>query len=726
MKRMIVVGFCLARALADVAEVEGTGKMRDGADDGRRAWRNVLDDAGDLSGTETTVKRGDGRMAGMLSSCGRVTLERTWMGSLHAPAYATPLAEDVERDGRGGVVTQSASGRVRALDGVSGVELEGAVWGQRHGRASRAGIVRIGSALASASLDGEIRMFDARRERCRARLKPLTMKRAIWNGSGDDDMEGSHDPVEIERRHEAKHRAPGSTRSLLSIEDEEARSDRAWNAVDAQWRAKTRGENMKDELRRAMGDEVSVDAHVLCAPAVGDVDGDGALELVFAVSYYFDDSVHFDDEDEIEPEKYAATGIVVLDSEDLSVKLAVTLDESGRAYGSPTLADVDGNGRLDIALGTYGGGVHVVDGISGTALPGWPKHMGRIEAQIAIADVDADGENELIACDVRGEIAAFKSDGNKLWRRSVESRISVGAAVGDIDGDGALDVVVGTTSGAVHAYRAADGSALGGWPVSASDKILAPIVLTKIRPNKLGLDVIVAAHDGVVNIFDGKATCRDVVDVAEKIYAAPVVTSFAGSGALDVVVSTMQGNVHAFRAKGSKFDALAVSPSDSHAARVGYFGVVLRDRAHRVVRGTRINVAYEIVDRRVLNVAKSKRTREPYQVTITLIALDGFERSVTAKHAHAGKFTLWVDVPATKTRGEIRARVVDATLNDAEDAYSLSFHDNYESILKWLVAVPFLLASFVAIRRASEEALELDVFGASATIPTTSKGKHEE
>ena len=61
---------------------------------------------------------------------------------------------------------------------------------------------------------------------------------------------------------------------------------------------------------------------------------------------------------------------------------------------------------------------------------------------------------------------------------------------------------------------------------------------------------------------------------------------------------------------------------------------------------------------------------------------------------------------------------------DAEDAYSTSFHDDYESALKWLVAGPFLLATVAAIRRADRDALELDVLGAS--IPTSTQGLHEE
>ena len=35
-------------------------------------------------------------------------------------------------------------------------------------------------------------------------------------------------------------------------------------------------------------DYVWVDPHILCTPAIADIDGDGVEEMVVAVSYYFD------------------------------------------------------------------------------------------------------------------------------------------------------------------------------------------------------------------------------------------------------------------------------------------------------------------------------------------------------------------------------------------------------------------------------------------------------
>jgi subtilisin family serine protease len=105
-------------------------------------------------------------------------------------------------------------------------------------------------------------------------------------------------------------------------------------------------------------------------------------------------------------------------------------------YASPALADLDGNGKLDIVFGAADQRIYAVSG-RGRSLPGWPV-------------LARDGEN--------GDVAKILSS----------------PAVGDLNGDGSPDVVEGTaevygtapsTSGRVHAYSA-DGKPLPGWPVA--------------------------------------------------------------------------------------------------------------------------------------------------------------------------------------------------------------------------------------------------------------------
>ena len=40
--------------------------------------------------------------------------------------------------------------------------------------------------------------------------------------------------------------------------------------------------------KRTDGESVWIDPHILCTPAIADIDGDGHDELVVSVSYFFD------------------------------------------------------------------------------------------------------------------------------------------------------------------------------------------------------------------------------------------------------------------------------------------------------------------------------------------------------------------------------------------------------------------------------------------------------
>jgi hypothetical protein len=106
---------------------------------------------------------------------------------------------------------------------------------------------------------------------------------------------------------------------------------------------------------------VFVDPHVLCTPIIADIDRDGADEVIFAVSYYFDkeqytDPAAFTDLDvDVNTKKYVAGGVAVFDVLSGKLKwhthLDLTTDETNyRAYiySSPTVADIDMDGKLEV------------------------------------------------------------------------------------------------------------------------------------------------------------------------------------------------------------------------------------------------------------------------------------------------------------------------------------------------------------------------------------------
>lgn len=69
------------------------------------------------------------------------------------------------------------------------------------------------------------------------------------------------------------------------------------------------------------------------------------------------------------------------------------------------------------------GFLYVLDS-AGEPREGWPIQMAEIQAAPVAADINGDGELEIVVADVHGNIAAFNWRGKELWERHLKSLVS--------------------------------------------------------------------------------------------------------------------------------------------------------------------------------------------------------------------------------------------------------------------------------------------------------------
>jgi len=210
--------------------------------------------------------------------------------------------------------------------------------------------------------------------------------------------------------------------------------------------------------------------------AVGDVTGDGRLEIVLAADEIY---VWRDD------------GSEVLDGDENPQTTGPFTNVEG-LFGPAgvALGDLDGEPGLEIVASERSGQprIMIYKG-DGSPLPGWPRALRTSWnwAAPSLGDIDGDGDLEVVVNDVAGRLFVWHHDGVEFvdgddnpatdgifLDRPDEWTLS-SPALADLDGDGACEMIYGTRvytgDNALLAYRH-DGSQAAGFPYSTGSEYI--------------------------------------------------------------------------------------------------------------------------------------------------------------------------------------------------------------------------------------------------------------
>uniref|UniRef100_UPI0034DE83AA beta strand repeat-containing protein n=1 Tax=Candidatus Thiodubiliella endoseptemdiera TaxID=2738886 RepID=UPI0034DE83AA len=206
-----------------------------------------------------------------------------------------------------------------------------------------------------------------------------------------------------------------------------------------------------------------IDVGLYSTPTLADIDGDGDLDLVVGenngtLKYYQNTGTTSN------PAYEAKTG----DDNPFN-----GIDVGG--YSTPNLADIDGDGDLDLVVGKYDGALKYYQNTGTTSNPAYEAKtgddnpfngidVGNLSAP-TLADIDGDDDLDLVVGESDGTLKYYQNTGTtsnpayeaKTGDDNPFNGIDVGyystPTLADIDGDGDLDLVVGEVYGTLKYYQ---------------------------------------------------------------------------------------------------------------------------------------------------------------------------------------------------------------------------------------------------------------------------------
>ncbi|XXG51470.1 hypothetical protein AAC387_Pa03g0024 [Persea americana] len=469
-------------------------------------------------------------------------------------------------------------------------------------------------------------------------------------------------------------------------------------------------EGWTEDKHEKIEDYLNIDSHILCTPVIADIDKDGIQEMVIAVSYffdheYYDNPEHLKDLGGIDIGKYVAGAIVVFNLETKQVKWTTRLDQSTDSgkfrayiYSSPTVVDLDGDGYLDILVGTSFGLFYVLDH-HGKVREKFPLEMADIQGAVVAADINDDGKIDLVTTDTHGNVAAWTAQGDEIWEVHLKSLVPQGPTVGDVDGDGHTDVVVPTSSGNIYVLNGKDGSFVRPFPYRTHGRVMNQVLLLDLNKRgekKKGLTLVTTSFDGYLYLIDGRTSCADVVDIGETSYSMVLADNVDGGDDLDLIVTTMNGNVFCFSTPSPHHPLKAWrSPNQGRnnvASRYNREGIYVShsSRAFRDEEGKNFWVEMEIFDK----YRYPSGSQGPYNVTATLLVPGNYQgdRKIVQSQIfdQPGKHRIKLPTVAVRTTGTVLVEMTDKNGIYFSDEFSLTFHMHYYKLLKWLLVLPML------------------------------------
>jgi len=307
--------------------------------------------------------------------------------------------------------------------------------------------------------------------------------------------------------------------------------------------------------------------HSVADPALADVDDDGIREVIAATTEGTVTAFHptgGDAEFRANLTSYGYTKPVVADLVGEERREILVVDARGTVsvfrpdgeqawsrqfgtytWGQPAVADLDGDGDPEIAVGLGGAGELRTFEANGSRAWKRPRSVAGSITWMTTGRLDDDAAIEVVVATTEGVVAAFDgATGEREWTREFGSAAAV-RAVGDGDGRPKVYAVAG--DGTLRSLFGGSGETEWETTLTAGDvQMMPPPVLGDLDGDD-DRELLAVTNDGIVSVVDPESgAVRATYEREASIFSRPTLADVDGDGDAEGFVMYGDGRVVAF------------------------------------------------------------------------------------------------------------------------------------------------------------------------------------
>jgi outer membrane protein assembly factor BamB len=293
----------------------------------------------------------------------------------------------------------------------------------------------------------------------------------------------------------------------------------------------------------------------------------------------------------------------------IPIKLKWVFTTGHYVVSSPVLGDIDGDGKLEVVIGSYDKKIYAINGEDCSQLWNYTT-SDWVESSPALGDINSDGKLEVIVCSLGtyteiGEqvtldriCALSGATGLEIWNHTIGRVWGSSPRLGDIDNDGGLEVVVACSATfnpytgeniappMIYALNGEDGSVV--WTHILPESIESTPAVGDLD-NDGRLEVVVGCKDHKIYVLNGEnGTQQWNFTTGGPILSSPALGDIDGDGKLEIVIGSDDKRIYALNGDGSQLwnfttgDWVESSPALGDVNSDGKLEVIVGSEDHKI------------------------------------------------------------------------------------------------------------------------------------------------